>query len=102
MMGASTQQRKETQMDYTVEISGSHNRHAIAAPTGAISRDAAIQALLGAMLDIYDADKLAGADAKRAFEFWTPDEIRNDLETAGRCDIVICGGFYTITAQRAY
>ena len=88
-------------MTYTVEISGSHNRQDIAAPTGAISRDAAIQALLGTMLDIYERDKLAGADAKRAFEFWTPDEIRNDLETAGRCDIVICGGFYVLTAKEA-
>jgi hypothetical protein len=88
-------------MTYTIEIGGSHNRHDIAAPTGAISRDAAIQALLGAMLDIYEADKLAGADAQRAFEFWTPDEIRNDLETADRCDIVICGGFYVLTAKKA-
>ena len=85
-------------MTYTIEISGSHNRQDIIAPTGAINCDAAIQALLGAMLDIYERDNLAGADAKRAFEFWTPDEIRNDLETAGRCDIIICGGFYVLTA----
>ncbi len=87
-------------MTYICELIGSHFKTVDAAPARAASLNDAISYALGAMLDIYERDTLHSAEAQRAFEFWTPDEIKGDLETAGRCDIVMCGGHYVITLEQ--
>lgn len=87
-------------MSYHCELTGSHNRQVRLAPQTAASVNDAIQYALGAMLDVFEGDKLHRDEAQRAFEFWTPDEIKGDLETFGQCDIVMCGGYYCITLKR--
>lgn len=87
-------------MTYHCELTGSHNRQVQLAPQTAADANGAIQYALGAMLDIYEGDKLHRDEARRAFEFWTPDEIKGDLDTCGQCDIVLCGGFYCITLKK--
>lgn len=83
-------------MPYTINLIGSHNRTVRQAPRVVATQSDAISAALGAMLDIYEGDKFHADDAARAFEFWTPDEIKGDLDLAKRCDIVISGGYYVI------
>lgn len=85
---------------YHCEMTGSHTRQVQLAPKSASSAGDAIQYALGAMLDIYEQDKLHEDEARRAFAFWTPDEIKSDLDACGQCDIVLCGGYYCITIKR--
>jgi hypothetical protein len=85
---------------YRFEVTGGTYRTVDFQPAMGLTMPEAVQKLLGAVLDVYEGDKLHRAEAQRAFEFWTPDEIRIDLETAGRCDIVLCGGHYVLTAKQ--
>lgn len=87
-------------MTYQCSLVGSPHKFVGLANINAPSRNDAIQYALGAMLTIYEKDKLHKAETLRAFKFWTPDVIRDDLDLCGRCDIVICGGHYIITLER--
>lgn len=87
-------------MTYKCELTGSIHKKHDAAPVTGVSRNDAIHYALGAMLDIFTHDDLHRDEAQRAFEFWTPDIIRDDLDLCGRCDIVMCGGHYVITLER--
>lgn len=87
-------------MTYHCELTGSPHKMIDIAAANADGINGAIQYALGAMLDIYERDDLHRDEARRAFEFWTPDEIKGDLDTCGQCDIVLCGGYYCITLKR--
>ena len=85
---------------YTCRVIGSHFRDVTPASVRGATMPEAVQYGLRAMLDIVEGDSFHAGDAARAFEYWTPDEIRRDMETAGRCDIVISGGYYVIEIVR--
>lgn len=87
-------------MTYHCTLTGSPHKTVDIAPAEAADINGAIGYALGAMLDIYERDSLHQDEARRAFEFWTPDEIKNDLDLCGQCDIVMCGGYYCITIKR--
>lgn len=87
-------------MTYNCELTGSFHKTVDIDPATASDINGAIQYALGAMLDIFERDTLHRAEAQRAFEFWTPDEIKGDLDTCGQCDIVLCGGHYCITLKK--
>ena len=88
-------------MIYHCELTGSPHKMIDIAAANADGINGAIQYALGAMLDIYERDNLHSEEAKRAFQFWTPDEIKGDLDTCGQCDIVLCGGYYCISIKGA-
>lgn len=82
-------------MIYSINVTGSPHRRDI---PSRIAQDinSAVSTAIITLLDIYDIDHLQRTEVARAIEFWTPEEILGDLQTARQCDIVLCGGYYCV------
>ena len=80
---------------FNIITTGSPNRRHIdrLAATGAHGAAAAARQCL---TQIAAVDELHIDEANRALEFWTIEQIVEDLMTAGSCAINVCGGYYCV------
>ena len=52
------------------------------------------------LISVAESDDMHRANIAETLEFWTVDEIVSDLEACGVCDMLVCGGFYSLSIRR--
>jgi hypothetical protein len=85
---------RKRQPMYSVTVEGSPNRFCIAPRTISVA-----EGVMAVLETIKSIDRLHADAVDEAASYWTVEQIADDLNAYGACEILISGGYYVVVVK---